>query len=171
MVPVHEPPFALRISPTDTGTYLYSTMSLSGTSEERFQPLDGKAAKTRVGYSAGRSAYLIFSKEQGNEKPLDEITEDDLTQNDGAKVKASLSKFANFLLMHKNESKKHYKADTQIQYLSNAKNFLADKYKHLELLKEGNDKNEWYIELLVRFDVLFVCLLKTSPSSSGSLSN
>jgi hypothetical protein len=143
-------------------------MSLAGTSEEHFQPLDGKAAKTRVGYNAGRSAYLLFCKKQGDEKPLDEITEDDLTQNDGAKVKESFSKFANFLLMNKPENKNHYKPDTQIQYLSNAKNYLADKYKNLELLKEGNDKNEWYIELLVSSGLFCP---STTPSSSQSLFN
>jgi hypothetical protein len=132
-----------------------STMSNAATEKPGagpYSPLDGKAPKTREGYNVAESSYNLFAKLQGNgEKLLAKICKEDLTKDGGKKVIESFSKFASFLLKHKDAGGKILKPDVQLQYLGGAKNILAGRFKDIKMLRAKDEANEWFVELRVSF--------------------
>ena len=114
--------------------------------------LDGRATATHKGHKAGREQWIMFADSQMKagvvHKYLDQFTVDDF-KDGGKTVRNSFGCFAQFLTKAMSDKNKHFKPDTQIQYLSSAKTYLATRFKDIKLLKDKETESDWYTELYV----------------------
>ena len=124
---------------TREGTVVSLSSTLNG--GVSFNELVATSNSTNKGYVAGKILFNKFAAHQ-KVKKLEQISVEDCTEKGGNLVVAKLfSTFAAFLLEYKQTNGSNIKPDCQLQYLSNAVNFLRQKYSKACALKEGTEEN------------------------------
>lgn len=109
-----------------------------------YQELEDTASSTQKGYKVAEQLYNIYANHQ-SVSMLGAITEEECTARDGDYIKKRFGEFASFLLRYQHEKggkMLHLKLSCQVQYLSNAFNFLRKKYPKALALKKGADDNK-----------------------------
>jgi hypothetical protein len=104
----------------------------------------GYCISTQKGYKVAEQLYNIYANHQ-SVSMLGAITEEECTARDGDYIKKRFGEFASFLLRYQHEKggkMLHLKSSCQVQYLSNAFNFLRKKYPKALALKKGADDNK-----------------------------